>query len=180
MYGKAISTREPGGVSIGEKIRVILLDPENTDMDSGTELLLYSASRSQFVSKIVKPNLEKGISVLSDRFYDSTTAYQGVGRNIDLEVISYLNNFASKGIKPDLTYVIDVDPEIGIRNAVVRGLLNRLDAEGMDFHKRVRNGFLDVAKSNLDRCVVIPYEEGVENVQRSIRRVFFEKYLLGI
>lgn len=179
IYGPVYQTREPGGCSIAEHIRTILLDTANTAMDHVAELLLYQAARAQHVGEVILPKLEQGISVISDRFYDSTRAYQGAARNLDLDLINQLNKIGSKGKDPDLTYLIDVSPEVGLARAGRRGLLDRLDSESMDFHQRVRQGFLDIAKENPERVVIINGESSVIEVQRAIRTEFFKRYLLN-
>lgn len=175
-YGRAFSTREPGGEPIAEKIRGILLDPENKGLNKTAELLLFQAARAQFINSVVNPNLEKGISVLCDRFIDSTTAYQGYGRGNSLEHIDYLQKLVCGVLVPDLTFVIDINAERGLANASKRGKLSRFDAEAIEFHKRVNEGYKRIAVSDPGRCVLIPYEDGIENVQNKIRTEFFRRY----
>lgn len=174
--GSAIKVREPGGVIISEKIREILLDNTNKNMDNLTELFLFEAARSQFMRELINPSLSKGISIISDRFYDSTIAYQGYGRDMQVEFIEILNLKTVKGNHPDLTFIIDVDPEIGLANRLNGGNVNRIDSETFDFHKRVNEGFREIAKLNPGRCVLIPYENGIVNVQNKIIREFNQRY----
>jgi len=178
-YGHGIVTREPGGVEISEKIREILKDPKNTGMDILTEFLLFEASRAQFVKEILEPNITQGISVISDRFTDSTSVYQGIVGGISLEIINYLNKLTTNGKNPDLTYILAVDVGEGLRRAGKRGELDRLDLLGIDFHRKVNQGYLDIAKENPERCVVIP-EGDIASVQRNMRTEFFRRYLSGI
>ena len=175
-YGPCIATKEPGGDAVGEKIRELLLDP-NLTIHSHAELFLFEAARDQFMNNIIKPNIDKNISVLSDRFYDSTMAYQSYGRRIRKERINYLNEMVVGLRAPNLTFVIDINPERGLENALMRGKLSRIDAESLEFHTRVNNGFLQIAKENPDRCVLIQYEEGIEKVQSKIREEFSSKFL---
>ncbi|MEA3329240.1 MAG: dTMP kinase [Nanoarchaeota archaeon] len=179
-YGSAILTREPGGVKVSEDIRSVLLNPEN-EISGLTELLLFEAARTEFVEKVVSPNIEFKKSVVSDRFYDSTTAYQGYGRNLSLEIIDYLNNLAvsrdEKSYHPNLTFLIDIDPEIGLERAGKRGELNRLDKESAEFHEKVRFGFLEIAKNNFNRVVVIQGDNSVDEVQSEIKEEFSKRYL---
>lgn len=172
-YGPAVMGREPGGEPVAEKIRAILLARENAIEDLA-ELLLYEAARVQFVAQKLRPTIKSGRSLICDRFYDSTKAYQGYARGLDLDVVDYLNHLASGEFTPDLTFILDISPEKGLRNAGVRGELNRMDAQKIEFHRKVREGYLEIARENPDRCIVIPYQEGIELVQREIRLKFCE------
>lgn len=133
-------TREPGGTSIGEQIREILHDLKNTEMHPRTETLLYQAARAQFVEQVIRPRLALGEIVLSDRYYDSTLAYQGYGHQQDLEQVRALVRYATGGLIPDLTILLDVDVEIGLKRKQKADEWNRLDAYTVDFHRRVRAG----------------------------------------
>ena len=139
-----VTTREPGGVEIAERIRDVILDVNHVAMDSKTELLLYMAARRQHYVEKVLPALESGKVVLIDRFIDSSIAYQGAGRNLDKEIITRLNDFATDGRKPDLTLYFDVESEIGLARIAKNAEreVNRLDLEKLDMHKRVREGYL--------------------------------------
>jgi len=175
-YGPAILTREPGGVDVSEQIRNVLLNPKNK-MIPLTELFLFEAARSQFVYEVLTPNLEKGHTIICDRFYDSTTAYQGFAGNLPLPYIFQLNDLASQGKHPNLTFIIDIDPKKGLENAVKRGKLSRFDEKNLDYHTRVNQGFLEIARQNPQRCILIPYQKGIKNVQESIRTEFAKRYL---
>ncbi len=165
-------TREPGGTDIGEQIRMVLHDPRNTEMDARTEILLYSASRAQLVAQCIKPALEAGHIVVSDRYADSTLAYQGYGRGLDLEVLRAITAFATRGVLPDLTLYLDVTPEEGLQRRRAEGReWNRLDAEASEFHHRVRAGYLELASSDPQRWVIIDAAGPVEEVQAQIRKV---------
>ena len=170
-YGPAIMTREPGGEVIAERIREILLDKDNRIEDL-TELLLYEAARTQFVANILRPNFGKGISVLCDRFYDSTTAYQGYARGLSLGEVNHLNHLVTGGLNPDLTFILDIDPVAGLNRAGMRGEKDRIEKETIEFHQKVRNGYLKIAEDNLNRCVVIPSQDGIGLVQDDLRREF--------
>ncbi|MDH4139818.1 MAG: dTMP kinase, partial [Coriobacteriia bacterium] len=136
--------REPGGTEVGEVVRKVLLDPVNDGLDARSELLLYEASRAQLVAKVIGPALASGRVVLCDRFYDSTTAYQGYGRELGLDDVRQLNEFATGVLTPDLTIVLDLDPAEGLTRATYAGT-DRLEAEEAEFHVRVRKGFLAIA-----------------------------------
>lgn len=143
---QVLLVREPGGTLISEKIRRILLDPSCKEMCSQTELLLYSASRAQLVSEKVLPALERGQVVICDRFYDSSTAYQGYGRGLNLEVVARLNAFAAFGLVPDVTFFLDLEPEAASVRQKERGEAeDRLESASREFFDRVRNGYLQVA-----------------------------------
>lgn len=139
-----ITTREPGGVEIAERIRDVILDVNHVAMDNKTELLLYMAARRQHYVEKVLPALEAGKVVLIDRFIDSSIAYQGAGRGLDKDIIRRLNDFATDGRKPDLTLYFDVESEIGLARIAKNAEreVNRLDLEKLDMHKRVREGYL--------------------------------------
>lgn len=155
--------REPGGTTIGEHVRAILLDPEHMGMDDTAELLLYEAARAQLVAERIRPALERGEVILCDRFFDSTTAYQGYARGLDLQEIWVLNMTATQGIVPDLTIVFDIDVETGVNRATTGGA-DRLEAEDRDFHQRVRDGFLAIAESDPDRVKVVDATGTIEEV----------------
>ena len=146
--------REPGGTAVGEVVRTLLLDPEHVGLTPAAELMLYEASRAQLVAEVIEPALAAGEVVLCDRFYDSTTAYQGFGRGLDLARIGQLNAAATDGLVPDRTLVLDVDPAIGIKRATRAGA-DRLEAEGSAFHERVRAGFAAIAAEEPGRVRIV-------------------------
>ena len=157
--------REPGGTSVGEAIRRILLDPEHLGLDARAELLLYEASRAQLVAEVIEPALQAGDVVLCDRFFDSTTAYQGYARGLPLEEVARLNEAATGVLTPDLTIVIDVDPALVLERACdASGAPDRLELEDVAFHQRVREGFLAIARAEPQRVVVVDGEGPVEAV----------------
>ena len=159
--------REPGGTAVGELVRGVLLDPDHTGLDSIAELLLYEASRSQLVAEVIEPALAGGEIVLCDRFYDSTTAYQGHARDLSLDVVRRLNGIATGGLAPDRTLVFDVDPQVGIARATTHGA-DRLEAEGLAFHRRVRDGFLAIAAEEPRRVRVVDASGSVEAVSSEV------------
>jgi dTMP kinase len=161
-------TRQPGGTRIGESIRKILLDPKHVGMDSRAELLLYAADRAQHVAEVVQPKLEADHICLCDRFADSTTAYQGAGRAIGGEDIDWLQRFALQGCMPDLTLLIDLPVKEGLARAAKASNPDRIEREALDFHERVREGFLAIAKKDPDRVKVIDGSESVEAVAEAI------------
>jgi dTMP kinase len=168
-----LALREPGGTTIGDGVRRILLDHGSSHMDARTELLLFCASRAQLVAEKIRPHLARGGIVVCDRFADSTLAYQGYGRGLDLEFLTSLLNFATHGIKPDLTLLLDIDVEAGLRRRA-REEWNRLDAETIDFHRKVRSGFLALAAAEPQRWVILPADRPVdavtEQIQRAVRK----------
>lgn len=167
--------REPGGTSISEKIRDILLDPANASMDHRTELLLYLSSRSQIVKELLLPALSEGKIVVVDRYVDSTLAYQGCARGLDEKDIRLMNSFASRDLVPDVTFLLDLDPAEGFRRIgsgrgeKAKG--DRLEMEGLEFHRKVREGFLSIAEAEPDRIILIRAERGIGEIQSEIERV---------
>lgn len=172
---EVLTTREPGGTSIGEQIRTVLHNLENKEMDPRTEILLFQASRAQLVEQIIRPHLAQGGVVLSDRYADSTLAYQGYGHQIDIEPLRVLVTFATGGLKPDLTLLLDIDVEAGLRRKELKGEWNRLDAYDLDFHQRVRHGYLQLVQAEPDRWVVIDASDSPARVQAEMRRVIAER-----
>ena len=165
-------TREPGGTQISERIREVLLEREHHKMVSTTELLLYAAARSQHVAECIAPALAEGRTVISDRFGDATTAYQGHGRGLDLELIHRLNRVATGGLVPDLTIVLDVPVKVGLGRARRRRRsMDRLEIENLEFHQRVREGYLTIAKEEPHRVRVIHSEQNFKLVRDEIREL---------
>ncbi len=144
---RVLVLREPGGTEIGEKIRKMLLDKANEGMTEASELFLFSASRSQMVQEVITPALEGGMDVICDRYYDSTTAYQGFGRGISLDIIRTINRYASGGVVPDLTFFLDIPiREVEKRITVSKSNKDRMELSGIEFYEKVRNGYLQMAK----------------------------------
>jgi dTMP kinase len=150
----ALLTREPGGTEVSEKIRDILLDPGNSKITPRVELLLYLASRSQLVSQVIEPSLDGGKVVISDRFHDSTLAYQGGARGLGIEEVGRVNAFATDGLLPDVTFLLDLPEEEGFRRKR-GGEMDRMEGAGLEFHRRVRQAFLELARRDTRRIVVL-------------------------
>jgi dTMP kinase len=156
-----VFTLEPGGTTVGQKIRLILLDSRNQHLSPLAELLLYAADRAQHVKEIIKPALEQGKWVLCDRFFDATTVYQGYARGLDMKLIVTLNEKASPGIRPDITFLIDCAVEVGLERALKRNKIqfqegqDRFEREKKDFHETVREGYLHMAMEDPERFVVV-------------------------
>lgn len=161
-----ILSREPGGTPISEQIRNVILDKANTAMDPVTEALLYAASRRQHLVELVVPTLEKGINVLSDRYLDSSIAYQGGARGLGREKVLEINSPAIEGIYPDLTILFDIEPELGLKriSANKNREVNRLDLEKLDFHHKVRNAFLEEAHNPNRKFAIIDASKSIEEV----------------
>lgn len=170
-----LTTREPGGTQIGDQIRLILSDQDNTAMQARTESLLFLAARAQLVSEVILPHLEAGGVVISDRYGDSTLAYQGYGRELDLEQLNVLLAFATCRLKPDLTLLLDLDVEEGLRRRMQGGNLNRLDTLELEFYQRVRRGYISLARANPQRWVIVDAERPPEQVQEEIGRIVLER-----
>lgn len=170
-------TREPGGSKIAEKIRDIILDPANDKMDAKTEALLYAASRSQHVEEIIRPALKAGKVVFSDRFVDSSLAYQGNGRDLGIEEVKQINDFATGKLNPDLTFFLDVAPEIGLQRIekLRPGQEDRLEQENLAFHKKVYAGFLKVKDMYPERFVTIDATQNLEQVVKQVVAVLEER-----
>jgi dTMP kinase len=164
------TTREPGGTAIGDQIRAVLHDTANTEMAATAEVLLYSASRAQLVSQSIRPALAAGEVVLCDRYADSTLAYQGYGRGLDLKALLSLTEFATGGLKPDLTLLLDLDVTDGLARRQSQGEeMNRLDLETLEFHNRVRQGYHALAAAEPDRWVIVDAAQSPESVQAALR-----------
>lgn len=170
-----LTTREPGGTPIGDQIRAVLLDNKNTTMQPRTEILLFQASRAQLVDQIIQPHLEKGGIVLCDRYADSTLAYQGYGYGRDIEELSAIIRFATNDLEPDLTLLLDVDVETGLLRRNTAGDINRLDAYNLDFHRRVREGYHQLAQADPERWVVVNASQPADVVQEEIRKIVSQR-----
>lgn len=165
-------TREPGSTEIGEQIRHVLHDLRNKAMQPRAEILLYSAARAQLVGEKIKPHLVAGGIVLSDRYADSTTAYQGYGHGLDLETLRLITAFATDHLKPDLTLLFDIEVEAGLRRRQASGAeWNRMDDLTLAFHQRVRQGYLELARAEPERWVVLDAAREVEALQAEVRRI---------
>ena len=163
-------TREPGGSPIGDQIRQVIMELKNTAMDPHTEFLLFSASRAQHVAEVIRPGLEAGQIVISDRFYDSSLAYQGYGQGLSLETLKDITYFATDGLAPDLTLLLDLPVDEGLRRREADGNWNRMDAYDINFHRQVRRGYLKLAAEDPQRWVVLSAEQSFDALQEEIRR----------
>lgn len=159
--------REPGGVVISEKIRGILLDVKNTGICDECETLLYMAARAQLTTEVIVPALKKGKIVLCDRFLDSTIVYQGYGNGVDIKIIKIVGNFATLGIKPDLTLIFDINTATGLSR--ISGEKDRIECRPIVYHNRVRHGYLELAKKEPGRVKVIKVDKNKEEIQEVIR-----------
>lgn len=174
----ALLTREPGGTRIGDHIRKILLNPENTDITPLTELLLYEASRAQHVAQVIRPNVQNGIHVFCDRYGDASVAYQGFGRNLTPQLVKDANRLATGGLQPDLSLLIDVDPERGLSRARARNLAfefaraeGRFEEEDIIFHRKVREGYLTLQREEPERFRLVDGNGEIQDVQRQIQQI---------
>ncbi len=164
-------TREPGGTPIGEQIRQVLVSLKNQSMHPRTEILLFQASRAQLVAQELKPRLEAGQVILCDRYADATLAYQGYGHGVDLDVLRALIRFATDGLQPDVTFLLDVDVRLGLQRKNRTGEWNRLDAYDFAFHERVRQGYLELARLAPQRWVQLDASQPWDVVQAQLQDV---------
>lgn len=171
-------TREPGGTTIGKKIRSILLDPESSGMDPVAELLLYTADRVQHINETILPLLEAGKTVICDRYFDATLAYQGFARGLDMELILSLHKLTCQNLKPHLTFLLDLAPDTGLlrawkqlKSGVRADAESRFEKETLDFHERVRAGYLEIAASEPERFRIIDASLNELQVRAQIRNV---------
>ena len=169
--GKAfIFVREPGGTVIGERIREILLDKKNTQMTPRTELLLFEAARAQITDEVIRPALESGKIVLCDRFFDSSSAYQGMARGMGMDFVASLNMAATGGLKPDVTFFFDISAEEALARRGKRGeASDRIELAGLKFQEDVRNGYLELAKNSDGRIVTLDASLGIEEIFKQIK-----------
>lgn len=170
-----LTTREPGGTSISDQVRAVLTNLENTEMHPRTEILLFLSARAQLVEQVIRPETQAGRLVLSDRYADSTLAYQGYGHGYDLDTLRSLLNFATGGLWPDLTLLMDVDPAMGLKRKRAGDEWNRLDAYELAFHQRVRQGFLDLAAAEPARWVVVDASRPPQVVQADLRAILDQR-----
>jgi dTMP kinase len=170
---RVFCTREPGGTSIGDQIRQVVHDVDNTEMAARAEILLYSASRAQLVEQVILPRLARGEIVLCDRYADSTYAYQGYGRQLDFDTLRLITRFATQALIPDLTIYLDLAVEEGLRrkekaNTAGQGEWNRMDRLDVEFHQRVRDGYLAMARAEPERWLVVDATDSVDAINRLI------------
>ncbi len=173
---EVLTTREPGGTFIGDQIRQVIMRMDNTMMHPNTEILLFCAARAQIVAEVIRPNLEKGVVVISDRYADSTLAYQGYGHGLDLSILRQILNFATGGLRPDLTLLLDVDVEEGLkRRKTGGGEWNRLDAQQLEFHRRVRDGYHKLEAEDPLRWQRIDASQDPRHVQRDLQQAVLQR-----
>ncbi len=178
-----VITREPGGTKIGKKIRSILLDPENRDMEPACELLLYCSDRVQHIKELINPALSEGKTVICDRFFDATLVYQGYARGLDMDLITGLHEMTVAGLKPDITILLDLLPEIGLSRAweqIDNGSRNegetRFEKETLSFHEKIRNGYLELARLEPKRFHVIDASKSEKQVKQQIINALTTKF----
>lgn len=167
--------REPGGTDLSEKIRTILLDKENIELISTAESLLFAAARAQLTTEQIKPAIEKGEFVICDRFTDSTIAYQGYGRGLDIKQLEEINYIATDGLTPDITFILDISPE----SAAVRmeaKASDRMEETGVDFFRRIRAGYRQIEGQNMNRYRLIDGEQSPENVFKEIKEIIMKQF----
>ncbi|WP_456396911.1 dTMP kinase [Desulfurobacterium sp.] len=176
---EVILTREPGGTPAAEELRKFILSEREEKFPEIAELMLYMAARSFHVQNLIKPVLGSGAIVISDRFSDATLAYQGYGRGLSLKEIKYLNNLATEGVKPDITYLIDVPVEIGMSR--IKGRYHdRIEKETLIFHEKVRKGYLKIASENPERIIVIDGTKETEEIFEEIKKTIERRLKNGI
>jgi len=177
---KVFTTREPGGTSIGEQIRAIIHDLKNTEMHPHSETLLYQAARAQIVEQVIRPKLADGVIVISDRYADSTIAYQGFGHQQNLDQVRALVKYATGGLIPDLTILLDVDVEIGLKRKKQNAVeWNRMDAHEVEFYQRVRAGYLEMVKAEPSRWAVVDASQEWDQVQEKLRQTILDRIKPG-
>ena len=173
---KVVATREPGGTQVGERVRSLLLDPSST-LHPRAEALLFAAARAQLVEQVIRPALERGEVVLSDRYLDSSLAYQGAARGLGREEIAMINRFATGGLPPDLVVLLRLDPAEGLARG--QGSRDRIECQDLDFHRRVAEAFLDLAAAEPDRFAVIDAAQPPERVAADVRAVVLARIAGG-
>ena len=173
---KILQTREPGGSKIAEDIRAVILNVNNTKMDYRTEALLYAASRRQHLKEVILPAIDKGYLVICDRYIDSSLAYQGYARGLGIDEVYNINLYATAGLLPDLTILIDEDATVGLKRISDNNRdQNRLDLEKIDFHNKVREGYLEVLKKFPDRIVKVNGDQTIDNVYKDVLNVVLQR-----
>ena len=170
-----VLTREPGGTAISEEIRKVILNPELKEMTDMTELLLYASARAQLVGELIKPALEQGKAVISDRFIDSSAVYQGIGRGLGIETVYEVNSYALQGLMPNITFLLDLDAEEGIKRKKKQAELDRMEQQDVAFHQKVANGYREIAKRNPERIIkldgTLPREVICDMIRKKVEEV---------
>lgn len=172
---EVVVTREPGGTKVGNSIREVLLSPEHDEMTPRVEMILYAASRAQNIDQVIRPALKRGAIVVCDRFVDASIAYQGYGLQYDLNQILSLNEWATAGIKPDLTFLFDLTPDQASRRMKDRGQLDRIESRDESFHQRVYDGFKKILEQHPDRMVRIDANATIEMIQDEVLDITLER-----
>ncbi len=167
--------REPGGTKLSEKIRAILLDKENIELYSNAESLLFAAARAQLTAEQIKPALTKGEFVICDRFTDSTIAYQGYGRGLNINNLELMNTIATDGLIPDITFILDIDPQKATERLKTVNP-DRMEAAGIDFFKKIRQGYCQIREQNQSRCIVIDGEKPQKDISKEIHHIIMERF----
>ena len=167
--------REPGGTKLSEKIRAILLDKENIELYSNAESLLFAAARAQLTAEQIKPAITKGEFVICDRFTDSTIAYQGYGRGLNINNLELMNTIATDGLIPDITFILDIDPQKATERLKTVNP-DRMEAAGIDFFKNIRQGYCQIREQNQSRCIVIDGEKPQKDISKEIHHIIMERF----
>ena len=167
--------REPGGTKLSEKIRTILLDKENIELYSNAESLLFAAARAQLTAEQIKPAIAKGEFVICDRFTDSTIAYQGYGRGLNINNLELINTIATDGLIPDITFILDIDPQKAMERLKTVNP-DRKEASGIDFFKKIRQGYCQIREQNQSRCIVINGEKPQKDISKEIHHIIMERF----
>ena len=167
--------REPGGTKLSEKIRTILLDEENIELYSNAESLLFAAARAQLTAEQIKPAITKGEFVICDRFTDSTIAYQGYGRGLNINNLELINTIATDGLIPDITFILDIDPQKATERLKTVNP-DRMEATGIDFFKKIRQGYCQIREQNQSRCIVINGEKPQKDISKEIHHIIMKRF----
>jgi dTMP kinase len=167
--------REPGGTKLSEKIRAILLDKENIELYSNAESLLFAAARAQLTAEQIKPALTKGEFVICDRFTDSTIAYQGYGRGLNINNLELMNTIATDGLIPDITFILDIDPEKASERIQTEAT-DRMESGGIDFFQKIRQGYYQIREQNQSRCIIINGEKPQKDISKEIHHIIMERF----
>ena len=167
--------REPGGTKLSEKIRTILLDKENIELYSNAESLLFAAARAQLTAEQIKPAITKGEFVICDRFTDSTIAYQGYGRGLNINNLELINTIATDGLIPDITFILDIDPQKATERLKTVNP-DRMEVAGVDFFKKIRQGYCQIREQNQSRCIVINGEKPQKDISKEIHHIIMKRF----
>ena len=167
--------REPGGTKLSEKIRTILLDKENIELYSNAESLLFAAARAQLTAEQIKPAITKGEFVICDRFTDSTIAYQGYGRGLNINNLELINTIATDGLIPDITFILDIDPQKATERLKTVNP-DRMELAGIDFFKKIRQGYCQIREQNQSRCIVINGEKPQKDISKEIHHIIMKRF----